>query len=206
MEKIAEFLVSLFRDLKLPYRWGAILGILTLILLGVFAFERLTGQFYFSRLEKKITLLTELKELQDSGIAQDPELNKIYQDMVKDLESFSVKQSLSLASETEPIDINNPITIGKAISGSFIWILILIFGIPIDIRKNKRVTGMTIFIGIFILSIALLFAWLGAIIPTIINPWVNYIGFPLLQISALVYFSVKTTKPTTSTEKQIKNS
>jgi hypothetical protein len=198
MDKIAEFVVSLFRDLKLPYKWGAIGVILTLIVLGVWGFERVTGQFYLSRLERKTTLLTELKELRDSGITQDPELNKIYQNLVKDLESFSVKQPIASTSGTGEIDFTNPVTLGKAISGGFPWILIFIIGIPIDIKKNKRITGTTIFIGIFILSIALLFAWIGMLIPTIVNPWVNYIGFPILQIFVLVYFSVKSAKPVTN--------
>lgn len=200
MDKIAEFVVSLFRDLKLPYRWGAIAVVLTLILLGVWGFENLTGQFYFSRLEKKITLLSELKELRDSGIAQDPELNRIYQDMVNDLESFSVDRPVAVSTGT--INLSDPVTIGKAISGGFLWLLVFIIGVPGEIKKNKRLTGMTFFIGIFILVIALLFSWIGMSIPTILNPWVNYIGFPILQIFILIYLSKKGAQTNVVTKQQ----
>lgn len=200
MDKIAEFVVSLFRDLKLPYRWGAIAVILTLVLLGVWGFENVTGQFYFSRLEKKITLLRELKELRDSGIVQDPELNQIYQDMVNDLESFSVDRPVTMSTGT--INLSDPVTIGKAISGGFLWLLVFIVGIPGEIKKNKRLTGMTFFIGIFILVIALLFSWIGMSIPTILNPWVNYIGFPILQIFILIYLSRKGAQTNVVTKQQ----
>jgi hypothetical protein len=193
MDKFAEFVVGLFQDLKLPYRWGAIGVVLMLVFLGVLGFERVTGQFYFSRLERKITLLNELKQLKDAGITQDPELNKIYQDTVNELESFSVKQSVSIT--PGGIDFSNPVTIGKAIGGASFWLLVFVLGISADIRKNKKITWTTIGMGIFILLIALLFAWIGAIIPTIISPWVNYIGFPIFQISLLIYLSVKSAKP-----------
>jgi hypothetical protein len=199
MDKFAEFVVGLFRDLKLPYRWGAIGVVLTLVLLGVLGFERITGQFYFSRLERKITLLNELKQLKDMGVTQDPELNKIYQDTVDELESFSVKQTVTATSGG--IDFSNPETIGKAVSGAFLWLIVFIFGISGEIRKNKKITWSTIGLGIFILLIALLFAWIGVIIPTIISPWFNYIVFPVLQVALLIYISVKSVKPVATTNK-----
>ena len=194
MDKIAEFIVGLFRDLKLPFRWGAIGLILVLIIFGFWGFERLTGQFYFSRLERKITLLSELQKIKDSGIEQNPELYTIYKDMVKDLESFSVKQPSVV--EVEPINISDPNTIGKAISGAFLWILVLVIGVSSEIKKAKKITGMTVTITVFLLLAILLFAWIGMIIPTIINPWFNYIVFPIVQVVILVMLTRKSSKPT----------
>ncbi|MDD3231088.1 MAG: hypothetical protein PHE09_18020, partial [Oscillospiraceae bacterium] len=33
--------------------------------------------------------------------------------------------------------------------------------------------------------------WIGYIIPTIFNPWINYIGYPVLQLIALIALAVK---------------
>ena len=39
--------------------------------------------------------------------------------------------------------------------------------------------------------IGLVLGGVGYILPTIVNPWVNYIGFPALQLVALISISVK---------------
>lgn len=33
--------------------------------------------------------------------------------------------------------------------------------------------------------------WIGSVIPTIANPWVNYIGYPVLQLIALIALTIK---------------
>lgn len=64
-------------------------------------------------------------------------------------------------------------------------------GVPIEMKKDGKITGTTIALGIILLIIAALFAWGGSKIPTVINPWVNNILFPILQFSILVFLSRK---------------
>ncbi len=193
MDKIAEMIATLFKELKPSFRWVAVFIFLGLAILGFWFFERSTGQLYFSRLERKITLLTELQKLKDSGIENNPELYNIYQDLVVELESFSVEQPAIVS--IKPVDFSEPAAIGKAISGAFLWVLILVFGVSYEIRKAGKITGTTTAIAVFLLVVSLLFAWFGMIIPTIINPWVNFIGFPIVQIIILVILTRKSIKP-----------
>lgn len=39
--------------------------------------------------------------------------------------------------------------------------------------------------GVALLPIAALFAWIGTLIPTLYNPWVNYLLFPWVQFAVL---------------------
>jgi len=91
----------------------------------------------------------------------------------------------------QPIDWTNLETIGKAISGASIWLLLFVFGISSEIKKSRKITGLIISIAIFLILAAFLFAWIGALIPTIISPWVNYILFPIIQIVVLVFLTRK---------------
>lgn len=198
MDKLAAFVVELFQGLKSSARWVAVF--LTLIAIGIvfYGYERSTGQLYFSRLERKIALLRELYELKNSGIEQYPELYIIYEDTVAELTAFKIVRPQS--TQLPSIDWRNSETIGKAISGSFLWLLVFVFGIASEIRKSGKITGFIITLAVFLLLIVLLFAWFGVLIPTIINPWVNYILFPLLQIVALIYISTRTVvKPASQT-------
>lgn len=192
MDKLAAFVVELFQGLKSSARWIAI--IFTFIAIGVvfYGYERSTGQLYFSRLDRKITLLKELYELKNSGIEQYPELYAIYQDAVDELTEFKIVRSQNI--QLRPIDWRNPETIWKAVSGSFVWLLILIFGVSSEIGKIGKITGFILLLVVTLFLIAILFAWFGAAIPTIFNPWINYILLPVLQIAALVYFSTKAEK------------
>jgi len=70
-------------------------------------------------------------------------------------------------------------------------ILHLAYGVITETKKAGKVTGFIISIGIVITLIAWLFAWIGIKIPTLINPWVNYIGFPLIQIGIINMLSRK---------------
>ncbi|NCS68184.1 hypothetical protein GW777_07470 [Candidatus Peregrinibacteria bacterium] len=192
MDKLAEFVVGLFQGLKSSARWVAVLLTIIFIVGGFYGYERSTGQLYFSRLERKISLLKELYEIKKSGIEQDPELYAIYQDAVNELSGFDVAQPTKF--QFQPIDWNKSETIWKAISGSLLWIVVLIFGISSEIKKARKITGFIFTLAVALFLVALLFAWVGTLIPTIINPWVNYILFPVLQIAVLIYFSTRAKK------------
>ena len=199
MDKIAEFVIALFQGLRLPFRWVAVILIITFSVLILFGYERATGHFYFSRLEQKISLLKELQNLKSSGIEQNPELYTIYQDEVEELRVFDVNHSTAF--ELVSIKWTDTTTVGKAVSGAFIWILFLFFGIGSEIKKDRKITGSTVGLTIFLLFISGLFAWLGVVIPTIINPWVNYILFPTVQIFLLILLTRNSIKKSATSQK-----
>ena len=188
MKDIASFFVNLFQGLKLPVRWIAIITMLIFIFAGVLGYEQLTGHFYLTKLERKITLLKELQSIANADINKHPELESIYEHATSELANFEIRPA---SSYIPSIKIGNPISLGKAISGALFWIILLVYGIVSEIQKNGKITGMVIGLGIFLLLVALLFAWIGTLIPTIFNPWVNYLLFPLIQLGLLVFLTRK---------------
>jgi hypothetical protein len=183
LKDIASFFVSLFQDLKLPIRWVAFISLLVFLIVGILGFEQLTGQFYLSKLERKVALLKNLQAIADAGIEHHPELKATYEQAAAELSSFEVRTPGSYILSWQ---IGDTTVLGKAISGAFIWIVVLIFGVSSDIQKNGKLTVMTIGVAIAILLIAAIFAWVGTLIPTIYNPWVNYILFPVTQLIVLL--------------------
>jgi hypothetical protein len=182
LKDLATFFVNLFQDLKLPVRWLAFISLLVLMIVGVLGFEQLTGNFYLSKLERKVALLKNLQSIADAGIDNHPELRVAYEKAVAELSAFEVRTP---ASYIPSLQVGNTTALGKAISGAVIWIIVLIFGVSSDIQKNGKMTGTTIGVGIVLLLIAAVFAWVGTLIPTIYNPWVNYIAFPIAQLIVL---------------------
>jgi hypothetical protein len=192
MKEIAEFIVTLFNSIRLPFRGLVILLCLGASVLVLVWYEHLTGYFYFTRLERKIALLKELQDIASQGIEIHRELYPIYESVVNELAEYEARRAVVPWLPT--VNLGNPVIWGKAISGASIWILFLIIGISSDVQKSGKLTGTTIGVGIVVLMIAALFAWLGTLIPTLLNPWVNYIGFPAIQ-AAVLYLLGRKKKP-----------
>lgn len=193
MEDIANLVASLFKDLKLPFRWLAVGSVILFIILGVLGFEYLTGHFYYQSLEKKISLLKELQLIANEGIDKNPELYPIYQSAAEELARCEVRNLAFLLPLS--VSLGAPVVLGKAVSGALIWLLILIVGVTSEVKKAGKLTGSTIGLAAVLIIFAVIFAWVGTIIPTVYAPWVNYIGFPLIQLGLLFLFSRKQKKP-----------
>lgn len=192
MKELAELIASLFSSLRLPFRWLAILMVLAISVLGIVWYEHLTGHFYFTRLERKIAILGKLEDIANQGIETRQELYPIYESVVNELAGYEVR--VTAVPWLPSVNLGDPVIWGKAISGASVWILFLIIGVSSDVQKTGKFTGATIGVGIVVLMIAALFAWLGTLIPTILNPWVNYIGFPLVQ-AVVLYLLGRKKKP-----------
>jgi hypothetical protein len=189
MKDIALFLVGLFEGMKIPQRWLIILLVLIIASLGLAGYERLTGAFAFNRLEREVDILLKLQTMADAGIINHPELKQVYERISNDLSSL---ESREFGIPSMPvINIKNPVTFGKAISGAFIWIVVAIFGFVTEYGKTKRLSAMTFALVSTVLLIGMLFAWIGTIIPTFFNPWINYILFPAVQLGVLVLLTRK---------------
>lgn len=193
MKEIAEFITGLFNGLKLPIRWIITSILIILIFFGFFKFEQFTSHFYILKLEKKIELLEKLKNVAEN-IDSFPELESIYSATVFELESLKIRPWQIEFPDIAEIYNRNDIYLWKAVSGGFIWLIILIIGVTSEVKKEKRMTGLTIVIAIVLSLIVLLFGWIGSIIPIVFNPWVNYLGFPILQLTLLVLISKNSNK------------
>jgi hypothetical protein len=193
MKETASFFVGLFEGLKLPIRWVAIIFSIVLIIMGIWGYEKITGQFYLSKLEKKVQLLKELQAIADAGVQNNPELFPIYEKTVNEISKYDVRE-LSFSTFIS-INMGEPSVLGKAISGAIIWIIVLLIGVSTEIQKAGKITGMAIAVGFVVLIVAALFAWIGTLIPTIYNPWVNYITFPMTQLVVLILLSRRGRRP-----------
>ena len=194
MKDFAEFIVGLFRELKLPARWAAIIGVLILLVLVVIGYENFTGHFFYTRLGRRIELLQELQNLDNAGIDKSPELSPIYHSLVTQLSHDGYNYGI-LPTFTSIITPRGPYIVGKAISGASFWLLAFVIGFVLTIKASGPPKG-TVLVGLVgVLIIAGILAWIGALIPTIITPWVNYIGFPVVQVFVIYLFSKKTAKP-----------
>ena len=197
MNEIAGIVSSLLRDLQLPYRWLVAIISLFLVIILVLVYENLTGTFYLGKIEKEIGLLTELQELSTKGIDKNKELSPTYTRLSNELANYGSNSNNIAWQITVPSDPY--VTFWKAISGASLWIIVLISAISVELRKSNRSikSFLTTLIGIAV--IGLFFAWLGIVIPTIINPWINYFGFPIIQIAVIVLLMRKSI-PTTKNE------
>ena len=179
MNEILALVTGLFNSLKLPLKWVMFIIVVVLSILGILGYEQFTSHYYINKLEKKIEMLGKLQEIADDGFEHNTELEAIYIETSDELRQLEITK-VSLF-KTPIILLNNPVKIGKAISGSFLWIIMMVYGLITESQKAGKITGSVMLVVIVIGLVAWLFAWLASLIPTIYKPWVNYIGFPLIQ-------------------------
>lgn len=197
MEKVLAFVASLFQELKLPVRWVAFITLILTLASGAWFAEYATKYVYFTKLERKILLLKELQQVANSGIQSNPELYPVYKDTANELAAVNLQTPLFTGLSIFTLNDTVGVTVGKAIGGASLWIIILLSTLSSNREKGKKsfrenfdsISGM--------LFISALFGWVGTMIPTFYNPWVNYVGFPLLQVIVLFIFSWKAPVPKT---------
>jgi hypothetical protein len=184
MKDLIGIINALLEGLDIRGRWLAVVSTVALILMLLFGFEVVTGWNYYRNLEKKIELLDRLNSLHSEGVTSNPELEPIYAQAVADLSSRNTAPPRLPA-----IALRTSIAFWKAISGASFWILFALLGMFGTFGKERRALA-----AIALLIIAIPFGYIGSILPTIGNPWVNYIGFPLLQMAILLIISGRARK------------
>lgn len=146
---------------------------------------------YFNRVEKRISILEKVTNLDTNKINDNQELKKEYESIIKEIN----KQNENSISNVIKKEENANLFWNKFIAGGFLW---WILGLCVLLAKNKDNTltkGKKLFnrIGGMILCL-IIGGFAGAIsgfIPTIITPWINYIGFPILIIILMVLILYK---------------
>ena len=153
LELIVDFLK---RNYKKPKLWFAILGILVFIIL-IFPYID-SNTFYYTRMEKRISILEHLTQLDETTINSNPVYRQEYESILQEIQLQRERSVNSIA--TQLFDtVNSSWTTGKDqgnkilkfISGA-IWFLIVTICVPFMNTFKKRSDKLVAFIVMIILS------------------------------------------------------
>lgn len=200
MEAVANLLeltVELLkRNYKKPKLWFGIMGVLIFIIL-IFPYID-SNTFYYSRMEKRISILEHLTQLDESKINSNPVYREEYESI---LEEIAIQRDRSVNSLVTGLidDVNSSLTLGKNqgnrvikfISGA-IWCLIVTICVPFMNTFKKRSDKLVAFVVMIILSV--LVGSIFMAIPIIYKPWVNYFIIPIAQLVFVVALTTKKDK------------
>jgi hypothetical protein len=156
----------------------SVLLIIFLVFGSFYCYESFTGHFYFKRLNKKIDLLVKIDEQLPTDSLLKKDIQKEYRLITKIVSQYKIQRKLYLGGAIS-LTKKQSQNIMKAISALIIPLLISLFYIRGKPKKEKIDTMVgVIFIGIISALIAIL-------IPIIYRPWINYVGFPIIQVAIL---------------------
>ena len=190
MKDLPSSIISSLEALFLQFNFRRLLFwlfIIIAIIVTLTTAENLTGYTYFSRTERKVAILKDLHELSKNEITQNKNLNPIYQDIVAEINSYEIEplSFMQFFAAFNTIALQTPEEFGKFISGGFLGFLVAISGL-IDRKKGAEGWSSAFFGG---LVFGLIFAFIGMFIPTLWNPWVNYLGLPIFQVTVILLIS-----------------
>lgn len=184
MDKAIELIVSwIQKNLKNPKLYAIFAAVIVVIAL-VFPYVDANFSFY-NRIEKRVNILQSLSEIDVEKVSQYPALQKEYDAIIPEIEK---QRELSISNAISMEQTSSYIPLFKFLSGgALVWIITLC--IPfMNTFKDKKTKVLTFFL------LAIFGGILGGvayIIPTIFNPWINFVGFPVLQLIMLIALAMK---------------
>ena len=185
LELIVDFLKRNYKKLKL---WFGILGILVFIIL-IFPYID-SNTFYYTRMEKRISILEHLTQLDETAINSNPVYRQEYESILQEIQLQRERSVNSIA--TQLFDtVNSSWTTGKNqgnkilkfISGA-IWFLIVTICVPFMNTFKKRSDKLVAFIVMIILSTIVGCIFMA--IPIIYRAWINYFVIPIAQLVIVI--------------------
>lgn len=185
LELIVDFLK---RNYKKPKLWFAILGILVFIIL-IFPYID-SNTFYYTRMEKRISILEHLTQLDETTINSNPVYRQEYESILQEIQLQRERSVNSIA--TQLFDtVNSSWTTGKDqgnkilkfISGA-IWFLVVTICVPFMNTFKKRSDKLVAFIVMIILSTIVGCIFMA--IPIIYRAWINYFVIPIAQLVIVI--------------------
>lgn len=193
---IDELLMVFKKNYKRPRLWIG-LGIIAFCIVLLFPYID-SNFFYFSRMEKRISILERAMELDETKINSNQVYRNEYQSILQEIEQQS-ERSVNSVMNKATMYINSIVTAGKGQGNNWIkfftgaiWLLIVTICIPFMNTFKKRSDKILAFILLLIISI--LVGWFFSIIPIIFTPMVNYVGVPVLQIILVIIMVSKSNK------------
>lgn len=193
LELIVDFLK---RNYKKPKLWFGILGILVFIIL-IFPYID-SNTFYYTRMEKRISILEHLTQLDETAINSNPVYRQEYESILQEIQLQRERSVNSIA--TQLFDtVNSSWTTGKNqgnkilkfISGA-IWFLIVTICVPFMNTFKKRSDKLVAFIVMIILSTIVGCIFMA--IPIIYRAWINYFVIPIAQLVIVIVLVGKNDK------------
>ena len=185
LELIVDFLK---RNYKKPKLWFGILGILVFIIL-IFPYID-SNTFYYTRMEKRISILEHLTQLDETAINSNPVYRQEYESILQEIQLQRERSVNSIA--TQLFDtVNSSWTTGKNqgnkilkfISGA-IWFLIVTICVPFMNTFKKRSDKLVAFIVMIILSTIVGCIFMA--IPIIYRSWINYFVIPIALLVIVI--------------------
>lgn len=185
LELIVDFLK---RNYKKPKLWFGILRILVFIIL-IFPYID-SNTFYYTRMEKRISILEHLTQLDETTINSNPVYRQEYESILQEIQLQRERSVNSIA--TQLFDtVNSSWTTGKDqgnkilkfISGA-IWFLIVTICVPFMNTFKKRSDKLVAFIVMIILSTIVGCIFMA--IPIIYRSWINYFVIPIAQLVIVI--------------------
>lgn len=177
MRELIGVIKSLLEGLNLRARWVAVSGLVILILLVFYGLELFTGWNYYRSMNAKVTLLERLNTLSSNHISENSDLYPIYSQLVRDL----------AARDTAPVAaLTFSVAFWKAMTGAFLWVFLAILGLLGTFGKDTNTRAVAVLV---LSMLAVVFGYIGSALPTVVNPWVNYVGVPTAQIATLLIWS-----------------
>jgi len=195
IEQFFKSFGELFPDLKIR-RYILVLISIALPLL-VWFIESQTSLIFFWYLQRKLEILKDLSSLNDKLALENHQFSQAYLKILNELDShsyFSITEFISnIFTHITFLSENlwESQAFWKVFWGAFIGVVFACISLLQVSLGNKSLLGAALGAGIF----GILCGILGLFIPTIFYPIVNYVSYPILQISLLLYYS-KTTMDT----------
>lgn len=185
LELIVDFLK---RNYKKPKLWFGILGILVFIIL-IFPYID-SNTFYYTRMEKRISILEHLTQLDETAINSNPVYRQEYESILQEIQ-LQRERSVNLIATQLFDTVNSSWTTGKDqgnkilkfISGA-IWFLIVTICVPFMNTFKKRSDKLVAFIVMIILSTIVGCIFMA--IPIIYRSWINYFVIPIAQLVIVI--------------------
>ena len=195
MDSLIKKLFEIATGKKAKIFWAVFLTIIVILLV---LYPYIDANFLvFSRINKRIDILERVTQLDLDKINKNSALQKEYNSIIEEISTIREK---SVGTITTRQDTYNDKTIKFISGGSLFWLVSLIvlfsknkkdnISVMKKIFNNVMSAIVFVFIGYFC-------ALIGNNIPTIINVWLNAVGFPLIQIAIIgliVYGTSKNNK------------
>lgn len=149
-----------------------------------------SNTFYYTRMEKRISILEHLTQLDETAINSNPVYRQEYESILQEIQLQRERSVNSIA--TQLFDtVNSSWTTGKNqgnkilkfISGA-IWFLIVTICVPFMNTFKKRSDKLVAFIVMIILSTIVGCIFMA--IPIIYRAWINYFVIPIAQLVIVI--------------------
>lgn len=173
-----DLIVNLIKNnLKNPKLY---IGLFALLLVVLLLFPYIDANFfYYERVEKRVSILKDVTEININTLQSNPILKDEYDSILAEME----KQKNGSIGNILITTSSQQTKIMKFLSGAALMWFIAILCLFISFhRPFDRIAGIMLFS-----ALGGAFGYLAEAIPTIIQPTVNYILMPVLQILLLAF-------------------